>query len=778
MIARVVEACGELCLTYRKTVLLVLLAITALNAVQLPRATFDNAMDMWFLDDDPALLAHRRLIDTFSSDEIIVIGLEAPDVFAPDVLERIHRISSAAEQAPHVEKVFSLTSIESVTGNDGVLEIGDLVEMPLDPSILPATRERALANEMYLGNVLSADGRFTCIVIRLPHYADQFDYKIESVEAIRAIAERETDGNYYLSGGPVMDEQFLRMSERDGNVTISLMMLLLVGVLWLLLRSVQGVLLPLATVALAMVWALGWMVLAGVRINVITTMLPPLLLAVGVADSMHVLVEYQNRLRHGMEKMTALRAVYAELLVPLFLTSLTTSIGMLSLGISRVQGVREFGLFAALGVNGAFLLSITFVPIMLSYLPAPRVTASRHQVISTRALEALHVFTMRRGRAIFAVSMVLLALGAAGATRVRTESAWLEIFKDSARVKIDTIHIRDALAGTVTLDVVVDTGGADGIKDPAVIRELDELQTFLRSHELVASSQSMSGYFKDMRRAFFDNDQREYQLPASREEAAQYLLMYEMDAPDGDMKDFVTFDYRETRISSRMSMTSSNEASALIAATERYIAEEFPDGVTGTVSGLAQLYTNMEEYIRSSLLRGFSAAMVAIFIVFCVQMRSIRLGAIAMIPNVTPLLMCLGVMGLMGINLDSMTCMVASIAIGLAVDDSIHFVTRVRSRLEQGSEMVDALREATVEVGRALIYTTLSLCAGFGVMMFGSFVGMIYFGLLCMLTIIFALIADLLLLPVVLRWYDHEAEGLGALKPALSAVTSRLAGLF
>jgi predicted RND superfamily exporter protein len=172
------------------------------------------------------------------------------------------------------------------------------------------------------------------------------------------------------------------------------------------------------------------------------------------------------------------------------------------------------------------------------------------------------------------------------------------------------------------------------------------------------------------------------------------------------------------------------------------------------VTGLTRLYAEMEEYIRSSLMRGFSIALFLIFLVFSLQLRSLGLGAIAMIPNVAPILLSLGIMGFAGINLDSMTCMVASIAIGLAVDDSIHFVTRIRRRLHAGLPMRQSLRGATIEVGRALVYTSMTLCLGFGVMMLATFVGIFYFGLLCTLTVAFALIADLVLLPVVFRWYS------------------------
>jgi predicted RND superfamily exporter protein len=191
--------------------------------------------------------------------------------------------------------------------------------------------------------------------------------------------------------------------------------------------------------------------------------------------------------------------------------------------------------------------------------------------------------------------------------------------------------------------------------------------------------------------------------------------------------------------------------------TEEYIKGAFPRGMSGTIAGMSLLYANMEEYIRDSLLKGFGSAFVGIFIVFCIQLRSVLLGTIVMIPHLMPIIITLGIMGLTGIRLDSTTAMVASVAIGLADDDSIHFVSRVGQKLKAGIDMVNALREALIEVGRPLFYTSVALCAGFGVMLTSSFTGMVYFGGLVLLTMILALVTDLLVLPVMLRWYDPKS---------------------
>jgi hypothetical protein len=310
------------------------------------------------------------------------------------------------------------------------------------------------------------------------------------------------------------------------------------------------------------------------------------------------------------------------------------------------------------------------------------------------------------------------------------------------------------MAGTLTLNVLVDSGRDGGVKEPALLAKLAELERFLEAQPNVTAAESVTAYFKDLRRAFYDNDPSEYRLPETREEAAQYLLLYELGAPDGDLHDLVTSDYRKTRVVARVRLESSNASAALVTATQAWLTKNFPSDAETTVTGLLAMYADMENYIRDSLVQGFSSALACIFVVFCIQMRSLMLGSLVMIANSMSILVTLGVMGLFGIRLDSMTAMVASIAIGLADDDSIHFVSRVRLKLDRGIPAVTALRESLVEVGRALVYSSLALSAGFAVMLASGFVAAIYFGLLTMLTIAVSLVSDLVLLPVLLRWYD------------------------
>jgi len=760
------ERIVDLVLEYRKTVLCLLLAITALAVSQLPKGHFENALEVWFLKDDPALRDHRDLIENFASDELVVVGLEAPDVFSPEVLTVVDRLTRELEVAPHVEKVFSLTNIEAITGRDDAIEIDELVSFPLDTAALPALREKALANELYVGNIVSAEGDFTAIVVRLPHIVGDFDYKVEAVGAIRQILSHYPEHDLYLSGGPALDDQFYKLSTADSTRTTTLMLILLVGMLWLLLRSIAGVLLPMFAVVIATVWALAWIVMSGATFTAVTMMMPPVLLAVGVASSMHILVEYRKRFVTGEEDVReVLRAVFRHLTLPLFLCAGTTAVGMGALTVSKVQGIREFGMFSALGVLGALVISLTLVPICLTYLPAPRPFTARRQK-QERRLAKMHELTMRYRVGVAIAFAALTVFGIAGSTLIRSESDFMEMFPSNDPIKLATERFEERLSGTVTLDVVVDTGRPDGIKDPALLRRIEALEEFLMSDPTVGATQSIADYMKDIRRAFFANDQREYRLPETAEEAAQYLLLYEMDEPDGDLREYATFDYARTRVSARVDLESSNEAIRLVEATEAWTKANFLPREKVTVTGITRLYANMEEYIRDSMVRGFSIALCAIFLIMCVQLRSPVLGAFAMIPNVFPIVLTLGIMGVTGIRLDSMTTMVASISIGLAVDDTIHFISRVRSHLARRVPMITALRDSTIEVGRALIFTSLSLSAGFATLMTADFVGTYYFGLLCLLTIVFALGADLILLPVVLRWHSERREPVAVKAPA------------
>ena len=344
----------------------------------------------------------------------------------------------------------------------------------------------------------------------------------------------------------------------------------------MLLRSWVGVVLPLVAVVVATVWALGWIVLSGTQFTAVTSMMPPVLLAVGVASSMHILVEYRKRFMTGDEDNSRFSArCTASSPFRCVLCAGTTAVGMAALTVSKVQGVREFGGFSALGVIGAFVLSLTFVPICLTYLPAPRPFTARRQK-HERRLAKLHDLTMRYRVAIVRGFRCIDGVRNRGATMITAESDFMEMFPEDAPVKLATDRIGEKLSGTVTLEVVIDTGKPDGIKQPDLLRRLDALEAYLMSMPTVGATLSLADYMKDLRRAFHANDQREYRLPDSAEEAAQYLLLYEMDAPDGDLREYATYDYSKTRVSARVDIASSSDAIVLVEETQKWVAANFP----------------------------------------------------------------------------------------------------------------------------------------------------------------------------------------------------------
>lgn len=751
---RLGDALGHVCLTYRKTVLLAVAAVTVLLAAQLPKLKFENSLGSWFLARDPALLQHDRFTEEFGSDELIIIGLEAPDVFAPDVLRRIDRVTRAVERAPNVEKVFSLTNIESVSGRDGALDVGDLVEFPINDAEATAIRARALTNETYLGNVVNATGTFTAILARLPYRVNEIEYKRETTRAIEAILAKE-DASFVLSGSALYNVRFLELSERDLPLVTGIMTGLLLLILWILFRSPVDVAVPATTVGIATLWSVGWILLVGRGLTIVSEALPPLMMAVGVADAMHLVVDYELRLRAGTHKQDALRQVYRYMTWPCLFTSLTTCAGMLSLCVSRVRNVSEFGLFAAIGVFGAFVLAMTLVPIALSYLPEPHPERPGAHIfqVSGGVLNGIATFAQRHGRLIFGVSAALLLGGLALATRVRVESGLLQYFRDGHRFKTDTRTVERNLAGMSTLEIVVDTGRPGGVKAPATLAALADFQAALEAHPEVSASHTVTGVFKDLRRAFFDNDPREYRLPETEAEAAQYLLLYELDRPDGDLYEYVDYGYRKARLSARVSSENSTILGDVLQHARRAAAAHLPPSADVTYTGTAVLWAHMEDYIRESLLVGMSLALVSIYVLLSLQARSFLLGAIAMVPNVVPIVVGLGFMGVTNIALDASTVLSAPIMLGLAVDNTIHFIVHTREQLDRGTGLNLALWRTTVQIGRALIFTTIVLAASFVAMLFGAFTGVIHFALLCLVTLAVALPADLLLLPSLLRVY-------------------------
>lgn len=740
-------------LRLRYPIIAVAILLTALGAWRATTLQFDSDIEIWFLQGDPDLVTYHRFLDQFESDEFAVIGIFADDVFTPEILTAIRDATERARDVPHAARVLSLSNAKIIESRGAFnASFGHVMaEVPGTMADAQALRARVLDNVLLADNLVSRDGKATAILVELHPDGNSFDGKVAMVQALRRIAQEtlsDIDVDFALGGSPVLDEAFFLYTERDFAVLGPAAGLVALLACLLLLRHPVMALLPLVVVGAAVAWTLGMMAVAGLRIDIISTSLFAVILAVGIADSVHLVSDYMQQIADGKPRGRAVADATAELIIPCLFTSLTTMAGFLSLMTSSLRPVARFGWLAASGVAFAFVLSMTLAPALLRVLPAPRAESMRRVSggALSRLLSLLGRPTPTSSRAVLGVSVLLLVGAAVLGQRMYIGSNVMNYFKPGDPMRTDTARLDRALGGSGSMEFLVETPPG-GLKEPATLARIDALTTRIERMQGVAGVHSVLEPLKETHRVLTDGTPASATLPDSRPMAAQFYMMIE---GDPDFVHMVRGDYDRARMTARVRMSEAEVLASRVGEVIGWLRQDYDDDqLRITATGYVRLMSKMEAYLLSSQIRSLGLAAVVITLMMWLLLGSARLMALSMIPNFVPIALGLGFMALVGFALDPGTVMIGSIALGLVVDDTVHFLVRLRRNLV-GRDMADAIAATMGQTGRPIILTSVILSAGFAVLGLGSFMPNVAFGSISAVVIVLALISDLVMLPAVL----------------------------
>lgn len=723
---------------------LVLAALVAVVAgYGASRIAFDASIEIWFLEDDPEIVTYRRFGRAFGADEFIVVGLFADDVFEPAplrALERLTRQLQSLDQVARVESLFTARTIES--------REEDLVVEPLLPPTwggadLAAVRARALADPTLRGSLLGADGRGTAILVFIdPETSTSFEGKARFVNELEAVVGAESNPGLEIvvGGSPAIGAGVQKHAKRDFLLLGALAVLLIMVATRLLFGRLSTMVLPVSVVGLALLLVLACMSALGLKVNLVSQSITAVLFTVGVADAVHVLSELRLELAKGRRLRDAVVETCTTLFAPCFYTSLTTSLGMLSLVTSQLRPVAEAGALAALGVGFAFASTFTVLPALLVTWPSMCPTRARDQDRLARFLRFAGAPTARRARGIVYGSLGLVGLSLLMIPEIVVGANALTYFKESDPIRTSIERIDETLGGSTSMEVLIEAPGG-GLRTREALVRLEAFEAWLETLPAIESVFSVGDVLKRVNHALTGSAS----LPESSEAVAQAYLLVE-DEPV--LEHLVKDDGSLGRMSARVSMARAKDLVAYVPELERRLRAEFSgEELRLEATGFVKLMSEMEQYIVSSQISSFSLAFVLVALVMFVVLRSVKLGLIALVPNLAPVLLGLGLMSMLRVPLDPGTVMVASISLGLVVDDTVHLMTRVRQKLGSGAELTEAFAQAVPEVGRAVVSTSVILCAGFGVLTFGSFRPNVFLGGVTAMVVVLAVLADLFLLP-------------------------------
>ena len=755
------------------------------------RARFDNSFEAYFDTSDEAYVAYNQYRDDFGSDEVAYILYEAPDrihgPFDLEVMQKIAGLTAALEEeVPFVKEVTSLTNVEYLEGVPGGLEIHDLLEeFPESQEAMLAVRDKVLAKPLYVGGLVSSDARQAAIIIEMdrssvdpieeirldPEGGDGLDnlYPQVSFHAIEAILARPAYAGivfHHVGDVPlnaIYNEIIVGEFETLFAFTFAVIGLLLLASF----RSAIGVIGPMVVVCLSIMVSLACVGLLDWRLDLMIIMLPTLLIAVGVADSVHIIAEFRGYHAELGDRREAARRTLHLVGPPCLLTSLTTAAGFASMSISPIKSISHFAIYSAVGTLAAFLLTVTLLFVFLSFgWGRPQRPATEAEVLRAKggrvfqaALAAVANFAVRRRLAIVSVFALLFVLSGLGIARLRVDSNFLHEFSPDEPIRRATEYVDETMGGTYSFVYLFDSGAPEGIKAPEVLREVERLQTAADARsDLVRKTYSVVDLLEDINRSFHDEDPAHQVLPETRELIAQYLLLYEISGGE-EIGDYVSTDFARVSLELRCKAVATSLLAKMADGLETYLAENPIRASQVSVTGVGALWLELQEYITRSQIFGFLLAFSVIAALLCFVFQSLKTGLIAMVPNLSPVVLTLGVMGWLDVPLDYVRLLIASVAIGISVDDTIHHVTRFRREFQRSGCYERALRESMTDVGRALVITSVVLVAGFLVFQLSGLDTMVVFGTLLATTITVALAADFLLMPALVLTFEPFGPG-------------------
>ena len=731
------------------------LVVTLLLGWQIPRLRIDESAEGLMVQHDPGRAVYEKAKVRFGNDNLTVVLVKADDVFAPDVLAVVKRLSDGLAALPAVTRVESLTTVKNIKGEGDALDTDPLVEtLPRTAAEVERIRADALGNRVLVGNLVARDARATGITTYADPRPDDAGFNHRFVGQVEALIARENRPGLtiYQVGAPYTKATYADYVKADQKTVIPLSIAVLLITLLLSFRMLQGVVIPIVTAVTSIVWALGLMAVFDLPLTILTGILPSLLLAIGFTEDVHMISQYHHRLELGDDKLTALRTMVTESALPILITTGTTVVGFGSLVTTDITMLIQFGWASSLGLTANFVVTLALLPPLLRFWRVPRrfrhavlTDESRHGTIP-RLMQRLGEFNLRYRVPILVVTGLLTAGSLVGWYSLRVNTDLISFFPERSPIRTRIEDLHRSLAGGLGFYIVLDTGRADGAKDPAFLTLVADLQDHLAGTGMIDRSVSVADYLRKMNREMHGGDPAFETIPQTSDQVAQYLLMLE----GQELTKFIDFDASAANIVVRHNLTGSGDLSALLRRIDAWVARNVPPNVSVKPTGETILFNNASDYMAINELTSFAWTFLIIGVIHALLFMSVKAGALSLIPNVVPILFNYGLMGLLGIPLNTGNALIASIAIGIAVDDTVHHMVTYNRQLNIHHDQKIAMFNTMRSQGRPIIYVSLALAAGFLALAFSSFVPTVQFGWLAAGVMLLAMAGELILTPILM----------------------------
>ncbi len=751
-------------LTHPKSVLLMLVLTTVLAVSQMRHIHIETDMDAMLPKHSDAYINKQVLEERFGSVDMVIIGIinDAKDgVYNTKSLTLVQELTDWLAEQPQfrtlaLNDLLSLATIKDIRGSDAGLDVEQFMDgVPESQNQIEHLKQRMHEFGLYEDVIVSADGSGTIFAVRpMPDSRHQYAEIYDLVK--NKVAELEARGGserFFISGRPVIEGVFGVYMPAEMKRMQPMIMGLLLVLLFLSFRTARGVFLPIAVVLMAEIWTLGTMAALGAPIYTVTTMLPILILAIGIADAVHFLsrerlLAHHKAYAHRKERMVE---VMHELWKPMLMTTVTTGAGFLSMLASDLPPIRDFGMFAAIGIVYALLITMLFLPAALMLLPEKVKHAERKPLFSgyVRWLgEAVLAYPKR----IMAFFAILLVISVAGIMKLDVNASLVDQFKPADPLRQADKMLNQHFSGTTSLDVMIDTGRENGLLEPEFLQHLVDLQQEIEKNPMVGDSSSIAEFLQTMNQALHADDPAWKKVPDSSDLAAQYLLLYSFSGAPDDFETFVTGDYRQAHVRINMKTDETKVIATLLESLKDKTDLWFPadKGFKVEWAGTGFTVHRLSEMIIDGQVASLATSIIAIFLLCWWMFKRLLIAAIAMIPVSLAVTVNYGMMGNFGVPLDIATALTGAMALGIGVDFAIHYLHRYHEESSAGNSYRESVINTNRSVGHAILFNSFVVIGGFLVLLSAALYPQMKLGALIAATMVICYLATCYLFPVLL----------------------------
>ena len=720
---------------------------------------------IYFDDSNEQLVAFRALEDTYSKSENILIVIQPRDkqVFTKTNLEFIVELTKQAWLIPNTIRVDSLSNFQHISGSEDELVVGDLIRAPnhLSDKQLQALKDFAVHEPALVERLISKDASTTGILLTLKFSQGEHSQALQKTVAavksmVDAFKKNHPDYRIGLTGLAMMSYTEAWATKRDLRNLLPPMYVLIGMGLLVLLRSFTGSLITLIIVSLSTVAATGLISWFSIKLNSASIAAPVIIFTLAIADCVHLLTKLFDKMSQGQSKLEAMLSSMRINAFPVFLTSLTTSIGFASLNFSDSPPFRDLGNITCVGVWIAWILAMSLLPALVALLP---ITYNANASFLQRFATGFGPFIVNQRKTVFVVVTICMLIVVTFLSRLSIDDRFVEFFEPDIPFRADTDFTMQNLTGIYALEFSIAGAGAGGIAEPNYLNRLDQFATWLREQPHVRQVYCYCDVMKRLNKAMHSDQENYYRIPDSRELAAQYLLLYEMSLPYGlDLNSQITVDKSATRMVVVLDNVPTKTIRQIAAQAESWLRSHTPAYMHASATGSSILFSHLTERNIRSMLRGTIVAFTLIAIVLMLTLRNMPLGLISLIPNFLPIFLTFGVWALFHTEIGIIASVITASSLGLIVDDTVHILSHYNHARRRGGVPAEAaIIQVYQQVGPALIITSIVLVLGFSILGISSFKIDSDFGLLTSLALVFAILMDFLYLPPLLiyfrRWY-------------------------